>query len=95
MHGNIKSFRFFLNICIMLIVIILLFLLPTSFVQVDFTIQRDISGPLYVYYEVEHFYQNHRRYFGSKSIAQLQGAVSKVCCYDTLYSTLLYSTLLL
>ena len=39
-----------------------------------FTISEDISGPLYVYYKLDNFYQNHRRYVASRSTAQLMGA---------------------
>eukprot|EP01036_Dinobryon_divergens_P027824 gene27824-36659_t len=30
--------------------------------QIKFTIDKDFSGPLYVYYQLTNFYQNHRRY---------------------------------
>jgi hypothetical protein len=50
----------------------------SALLQVHFNITKDITGPVYVYYEIERFYQNHRRYFSSKSIAQLQGGVRKV-----------------
>jgi len=38
-----------------------------------FTFSEDVDGPVYVYYELENFYQNHRRYVSSRSAAQLQG----------------------
>lgn len=31
------------------------------------TIAEDIAGPVYVYYQLENFYQNHRRYVKSRS----------------------------
>jgi hypothetical protein len=40
-----------------------------------FAIDEDISGPLYVYYELENFYQNHRIYVSSRDPLQLQGNV--------------------
>jgi hypothetical protein len=33
-----------------------------------------MKSPVYVYYELDHFYQNHRRYVKSVSSAQLQGS---------------------
>jgi hypothetical protein len=38
-----------------------------------FTIAKDIPGPLYVYYQLDNFYQNHRRYVKSRSFSQLKG----------------------
>jgi len=43
--------------------------------EVTFTIRKSITGPIYLYYELQNFYQNHRRYILSKSITQLQGQV--------------------
>lgn len=40
---------------------------------VSFTIMRAMSQPIYVYYELSNFYQNHRRYVKSRSDAQLRG----------------------
>jgi len=36
----------------------------------------DMKGPLFVYYELTNFYQNHRRYIKSRDDLQLQGVVS-------------------
>lgn len=44
-----------------------------SLLQVNFTFTEDVSDELYVYYRLSNFYQNHRRYVASYSIAQLQG----------------------
>lgn len=41
--------------------------------EVSITIDQDVDGPLYFYYELTNFYQNHRRYYMSRSIGQLQG----------------------
>jgi hypothetical protein len=40
---------------------------------INFNIDEDVSGPVYVYYALENFYQNHRRYVKSRSSLQLQG----------------------
>lgn len=39
--------------------------------QLDFTITEDTDGPLYVYYGLTNFYQNHRLYVKSQSTKQL------------------------
>lgn len=41
--------------------------------QVSFTLDEDVDGPIFVYYELQNFYQNHRRYVKSRSAYQLQG----------------------
>ena len=33
----------------------------------------DIPAPIYVYYQLDNFYQNHRRYVKSRSNEQLMG----------------------
>ena len=40
---------------------------------VTFTPDRDMEPPIYVYYELHNFYQNHRRYVKSRSDKQLMG----------------------
>jgi len=44
--------------------------------KVNFLFDDDISGPIYVYYSINHFYQNHRRYVRSRSPDQLMGEVN-------------------
>lgn len=44
-------------------------------VKVTFNIDANIDGPFYLYYQLENYYQNHRRYYQSRSIQQLQGQV--------------------
>lgn len=41
--------------------------------MININIDEDVDGPLYVYYQLENFYQNHRRYVKSRSSDQLQG----------------------
>jgi hypothetical protein len=36
-------------------------------------VAEQIDGPIYVYYQLENFYQNHRRYVRSRSFQQLMG----------------------
>eukprot|EP01039_Chlorochromonas_danica_P000641 gene641-696_t len=43
--------------------------------QVTFEFDEDVSGPVRLYYVMENFYQNHRRYYQSRDISQLQGTV--------------------
>jgi len=40
---------------------------------VTLPIKEKIVAPVYVYYQLDNFYQNHRRYVKSRSFAQLQG----------------------
>lgn len=41
--------------------------------SVTLKIDTDIAAPIYVYYQLENFYQNHRRYVKSRSNTQLLG----------------------
>ncbi|NXD38648.1 CC50C protein, partial [Copsychus sechellarum] len=41
--------------------------------SVNFTLKEDILGDVFMYYGLENFYQNHRRYVMSRSDAQLLG----------------------
>mmetsp|Transcript_9613 Transcript_9613/g.14004 ORF Transcript_9613/g.14004 Transcript_9613/m.14004 type:complete len:317 (-) Transcript_9613:22-972(-) len=47
--------------------------LPGKFVQVNLTIEEDMKQPIYFYYKLSNFYQNHRRYVKSRSDKQLRG----------------------
>ncbi len=40
-----------------------------------FTLTRHMRAPIYLYYKLENFYQNHRRYASSRSDVQLAGSV--------------------
>ena len=40
---------------------------------VNINIDEDMSAPIYMYYELTNYYQNHRRYVKSRSDAQLRG----------------------
>ena len=41
--------------------------------SVDIKVDSDIGGPVYVYYELKNFYQNHRTYVKSRDTGQLRG----------------------
>lgn len=41
--------------------------------NIQFKISEDVEGPLYVYYGLENFYQNHRLYVKSQNVNQLLG----------------------
>lgn len=49
---------------------------------VTLTVNEHMDGPVYVYYELENFYQNHRRYVKSVNLDQLQGDVLSVGSLD-------------
>lgn len=44
--------------------------------SVSFEFNKTVDGPLYVYYELDKFYQNHRRYVSSLDYYQLNGQVN-------------------
>lgn len=43
-----------------------------------FTIDEEIKAPIYVYYQLDNFYQNHRRYVKSRDNSQLAGTYKEV-----------------
>lgn len=43
--------------------------------DISLTIPKDMKAPVYFYYKLENFYQNHRRYVKSRSDPQLRGEV--------------------
>ncbi|KAJ9086112.1 alkylphosphocholine resistance protein lem3 [Entomophthora muscae] len=45
----------------------------SSSCKISFTLQEEIQGPIFVYYQLSNFYQNHRRYVKSVSYSQLSG----------------------
>jgi len=46
---------------------------PQCFCDVEIDIERDVEGPVYYYYRLTNFYQNHRIYVKSRDNAQLAG----------------------
>ena len=45
----------------------------SNYCKVRLPIETSIEAPIYVYYQLENFYQNHRRYVKSRSNEQLLG----------------------
>ena len=48
---------------------------PQAPCTVSFTVEKAMKAPVYLYYQLDNFYQNHRRYVKSRSDAQLMGDV--------------------
>lgn len=46
--------------------------------QIPIELESDFNGPVMVYYQLNNFYQNHRRYLKSKSVSQLKGELKSV-----------------
>jgi hypothetical protein len=44
--------------------------------QIQMTVEEDMAGPVFVYYQLENFYQNHQSYVSSFSQKQLLGSDS-------------------
>ena len=45
--------------------------------DITFRLDKDVDGPIYVYYQLRNFYQNHRRYVSSRNDQQLMGEAHK------------------
>lgn len=41
-------------------------------------VDKAITGPIYIYYQLDNFYQNHRRYVKSRDNSQLAGTYRSV-----------------
>jgi hypothetical protein len=48
---------------------------PAGSCNITFIVESDMRAPVYVYYELHNFYQNHRRYVQSRSDTQLDGTL--------------------
>lgn len=46
--------------------------------DLEIEVREDVEGPVYVYYQLDNFYQNHRRYVKSKNSDQLSGKYQTV-----------------
>jgi len=54
--------------------------------------KEDVDGPLYVYYGLENFYQNHRLYVKSQSVDQLKGnAITDITSVESQCSPAVYT----
>lgn len=58
--------------------------------SVSFNVDEKMDGPVYFYYQLDNFYQNHRRYVKSKSSDQLKGnkiseSTAKLDCDPIVY----------
>jgi len=53
------------------------------------TLERDMVGPVFMYYELDNFFQNHRRYVESRDNTQLKGKLEEEpsSCFDFTYGT--------
>jgi len=61
--------------------------LGSSDCQLTINIEKDMKGPVYFYYRLTNFYQNHRRYVKSRSDDQLAGtSISSTATCDPLQS---------
>jgi len=69
----------------------------TQTCSLSFDIATTFSGPVYMYYRLTNFYQNHRRYVKSFSATQLQGLVMDtkislpLCTYNFIFFFLFMS----
>ena len=64
--------------------------------SITYSFTEDVTGPLYVYYEISNFYQNHRRYVKSRSASQLMGSnLNYDDVYDDCFPLVENSTMLL
>lgn len=43
--------------------------------EIQFTLFETMEPPIHVYYELDNFYQNHRRFIQSRNVAQLSGSI--------------------
>ena len=45
---------------------------------VQFTVDENVEGPVFIYYEISNFYQNYRRFLNSKDINQFRGNIDSL-----------------
>lgn len=43
--------------------------------SITINVNKDVDGPVFLYYGLNNFYQNHRRYLNSRDTSQLKGEV--------------------
>jgi len=52
--------------------------------NISFSIPSNMNPPIYFYYQLSNFYQNHRRYVKSRSDSQLEGSITDTTNCDPL-----------
>ena len=51
--------------------------------NISIDIPNDMQAPVFFYYQLENFYQNHRRYVKSRDVDQLRGVIQTVSTLDS------------
>ena len=49
---------------------------------IDIVFDEELEGPVYFYYELHNFFQNHRTYLNSKDLPQLNGEIREASKLD-------------
>jgi hypothetical protein len=63
-----------------------------SVCQVNFNVPSDISGPVFMYYQLEGYYQNHRRYIKSRDNDQLGGIIKSTTDLSSTCDPIVYNS---
>ena len=63
-----------------------------SLCSIQISVQANIQGPVYFYYALDNFYQNHRRYINSFSASQLSGSYLQPSDVSSSCTPIIYNT---